>query len=1455
MPDQEQIMIEIDDSRANAATKRANAGLESVEKTADKAAAGMSRQWETVIRVSDRSKSSVDRLISSLEKQAATYGKTGVERLIAERDELIARYKTEQRAVDAITASYAKMIAVENAAANVHPHGNPRHLILGVKDYLEGYSRGTTIRAVDYLMSLRGGGAHGGFGSFGGFGRAAAAGAQVVESASEGIGATGALSGGAAIAVGGFAVALGAVEYAGYKSMESLAKYRRELENIHQQTGIAVSDIEAFRFAAAATGQDVSVWEHIMHGLAEAANDSSKSGARARVELKELGVSLYDTATGDLRPTKDVLLDLSRAIDKMPPGLKLTAASMEIFKRAGVEALPALRSLSREFEWAKEHRLALSNEQLERMKKYEDHINKAAYLWHMLGLQIKSTLADITEFTYTTAREGLLAGWMELYGLGPKPFTPLGTGPITGEYAEKVRLRGQADVAAAAYNREHQGDLAFRIRQLEQERSELPQGPFIKGQGDPAKVLKAIDLDRQIEHLRNQQKLLNEIDAFHKQIAESGTSSYLHILTGPNGQPISPLTGARAFTSSAPDIPGTISIAQQSTQLGKTLAKIDELVRAGASLSSILTPQVRDYLTGLSNQELQSSRKTLKESFQRGAQERAKAQEQEMKRSADTAAEYAEQRFANLKRLLAQVGEIDERNFARMSAAEGHQERMIALAARPGDELKTLHAQLALRERMRQEELKIKELHAALYDIDKERFQAEMANLQDRYDFEEKILEVKKQQTEEVESAVRPLVHTLFTQPRDFGNQFRSTVREAAMRPLEEGVTRLFTQAITPAIYGRDSESGLRGMFRSMFGGAGSGQDLLKGATDLNTQFTAANTAAIQANTAMMAQQHAFGTAQAANAGMASSGQIGYTPLVPGTMQRVRSASGLDTLQYVPHANFSTAIHFVTGRVTRLSGGMPPTPNISVPGNSGPSLENLLPLPVPPTFHPLISRLRSPSGFPILGQVASLGIAPGLFAPSRMAANPGAYGASSYASAGGTIALLPAPPMQTNTLVLPPAMPPAPDIDTTTAMPGTYIGSPAAMFNPVSRQPSLMQRILGGLFGGGSRGTNSGGLPQPPTYGGGSTGILGNLKQFGTGLQGLFGFGADRTAIDSAGDRWLKFGNSSETEVGSGFGGDAMAVASSPAVGMAGMMLAQNGLLGNNRGTWTGMFEGAAGGAMVGMSYGGPMGAAIGAGVGFTIGLGEKLAGVESPQHEAERLAKQIYGVTINSQTADSIVSIAQQKYGGHVSLAERAPEVRQMILLYSEATGQHMPLSAAQPYGASLVESGGKLYQQATYQDGQAYTWKSSLPTLGGYATQNYPSSVVLNVNGQSAADLLEGRIANTVTPSYVQDQFSQAADASYGRLSNSAMLQAPDPGAPAHAGDAAIALHAIRGVARICATAQPVPRRHAAGLAARPDFAAHVQVLAQIDLVRTDPALDVLSERGRPTATVHLL
>jgi hypothetical protein len=208
---------------------------------------------------------------------------------------------------------------------------------------------------------------------------------------------------------------------------------------------------------------------------------------------------------------------------------------------------------------------------------------------------------------------------------------------------------------------------------------------------------------------------------------------------------------------------------------------------------------------------------------------------------------------------------------------------------------------------------------------------------------------------------------------------------------------------------------------------------------------------------------------------------------------------------------------------------------------------------------------------------------------------------------------------------------------------------------------------------------------------------------------------------------------------------------------------------------------------MIGMQMGGPLGAAIGAGAGFAIGAMEMLLGIVSPAQKAHDDIKSIYNVSIptNSGTIKQVVQIAQSQFGGDIAVAVRSPSVRQLVMLYSEATGQKMPLSATTPYSGSLVEQGGKLYQQASYQDGQAHVYASNIPTLGGIAAGTYPTPggpntaggtgatyMSLSISGNDAANFMTGQF---VTPQFVTDQAMAAQYSSYGRTQQSANMQLP--------------------------------------------------------------------------------
>lgn len=239
-------------------------------------------------------------------------------------------------------------------------------------------------------------------------------------------------------------------------------------------------------------------------------------------------------------------------------------------------------------------------------------------------------------------------------------------------------------------------------------------------------------------------------------------------------------------------------------------------------------------------------------------------------------------------------------------------------------------------------------------------------------------------------------------------------------------------------------------------------------------------------------------------------------------------------------------------------------------------------------------------------------------------------------------------------------------------------------------------------------------------------------------------------------------------------------------LGSVGMSLAMNGLTGKNAGTGTGILEGAGGGAMIGAQYAGPVGALIGAAAGAAAGLGEMLAGVMSPQAKAQKYCKEYYGITINPQMQNQIVQIANSKYAGDINTTCRSPEVRQMLGLYAQGTGQNSAkiLMDSTPHGAGLSMQNGNLYQDASYQSGQAFNYQSAMPTLGGgpgaqgyNSPTNYPGSssgtnLTLNIDGKGAGAFMAG---NVVTSDFVNDQWQASQQNSDGRVDNSALMLSP--------------------------------------------------------------------------------
>src|SRR5208283_3852258 len=112
-------------------------------------------------------------------------------------------------------------------------------------------------------------------------------------------------------------------------------------------------------------------------------------------------------------------------------------------------------------------------------------------------------------------------------------------------------------------------------------------------------------------------------------------------------------------------------------------------------------------------------------------------------------------------------------------------------------------------------------------------------SLQNELQMRMKIAEEENREAEDQERKVQALqqkteglLHTLFTKPGSFGAQLRGTVRDALLKPIEEGMGGMVASTISPIIYGSEGKGGIAGMFRGMLGT--DQHNPVKVSTDLN---------------------------------------------------------------------------------------------------------------------------------------------------------------------------------------------------------------------------------------------------------------------------------------------------------------------------------------------------------------------------------------------------------------------------------------------------------------------------------------------------------------------------------------------------------------------------------------------------------------------------------------------
>lgn len=278
---------------------------------------------------------------------------------------------------------------------------------------------------------------------------------------------------------------------------------------------------------------------------------------------------------------------------------------------------------------------------------------------------------------------------------------------------------------------------------------------------------------------------------------------------------------------------------------------------------------------------------------------------------------------------------------------------------------------------------------------------------------------------------------------------------------------------------------------------------------------------------------------------------------------------------------------------------------------------------------------------------------------------------------------------------------------------------------------------LGGLLGGGRL---MGGLAS-----------LGAITGLGLFTAGLRRGGAAGNAMTAMGG--LMGGMGTGYMLGGSFGAGVGAP-----VGLgAGLMLGgwqRGGILGGAMSVGGGALAGATIGSAFLPGLGTIGGALVGAGIGLAGSL-IRLFGYESDEDHTRKLIRQIYGVDIQQKSVlQQIIALARERYGGQISMAVYTADVRNLVELYAQSTGQGF-VNQYRVRPASLVGSGGGLYQAPTYVNGAAYAFASTAPTYGGVQTSALGSAaptIRLTLDAGATRSVLNGRATSLLAPGFTR-------------------------------------------------------------------------------------------------------
>jgi hypothetical protein len=218
---------------------------------------------------------------------------------------------------------------------------------------------------------------------------------------------------GGVLALGAGLSAAGVVAFA--KGAIDAADNMRDLS---QKTGVSVENLSKFQQAAQMAGTDVEGVGKSMGKLAKGMYEAATTGKGPASEaLQSLGISAVD-ASGKLRGTDQVMLDVADRFKQMPDGAQKAALAVQLFGKAGADMIPMLNEGRQSIDGLA---ATMSTEFANKADAYNDSLAATKAVFGQIGMEIANQLLP-----YLTSA----VDWISKVGIGFRDYIVANKEPI-----------------------------------------------------------------------------------------------------------------------------------------------------------------------------------------------------------------------------------------------------------------------------------------------------------------------------------------------------------------------------------------------------------------------------------------------------------------------------------------------------------------------------------------------------------------------------------------------------------------------------------------------------------------------------------------------------------------------------------------------------------------------------------------------------------------------------------------------------------------------------------------------------------------------------------------------------------------------------------------------------------------------------------------------------------------